>query len=75
MQENIRRKCAPPIASHDLMSNLLCVIILTLIFLMAAGLLNKVYLMICWLLLTLNIFKQRLYCWKALQTKAVHEKQ
>lgn len=55
------------------MSNLFYVTILTFFFLLAAGLLNKVCLMICWLLLTLNIFKQCLYCRKTLQTKELHE--
>lgn len=75
MQENISRKWAPLIPSNDLTSNLFCVTILTSFFLLAAGLLNKVCLMICWLLLTLNIFKECLYCRKALQTKALHEVQ
>lgn len=73
MQENISRKCVLLIPSNDLMPNLFYVIILTLFFLMTSGVLNKVCLMICWLLLTLNLFEQCLYCWKALQTKTVHE--
>lgn len=73
MQENTSRNCAPLIPSNDLMSNLFYVTVLTSFFLLASGLLNKVCLMICWLLLTLNMFKQCLYCSKALQTKALHE--
>ena len=52
-----RLLAAPPlIPSNDLMSNLFYVTVLTFFFLLAAGLLNKVCLMICSLLLTLNIF-------------------